>query len=493
MDCALASDLSERLDLSGQRSHQAPLLRALQRRLGRADQPRSRSPRSGGHTPHVEIEVGDEPQVMVTDDDRAQARDDVRRTSRGTTVGGIGFVVIATFGGGAIAEGLFPNVSGIVHALVSAAIAATLSIPLVFTLAGTAKRRAVESGSAQAAQDRAMREDADRREFETRLARGLEMSDDEIDAFDVIGRAMNGASPKRPVEMLLADNSHAHLERVVVSSPDGTPPGCSVDSPDRCVAARRAQTQVFEDSEELDACPMLRGRPQGRCSGVCVPVSIMGRTVGVIHTTGEVDDTPSGTAIAALQTLANQAGNRLGMLRVMAETEMQATTDGLTGLVNRRSFENRLRKLRTEGREFAVVMADLDRFKGLNDTHGHETGDRALRIFAETLRRELRDDDLACRYGGEEFAIVLPDADLHDAVHTMQRVRELLGDLTERGDAPRFTASFGIAHSTDADDNADLVQRADAALFAAKDAGRDRICIDGHAMPVAPTTLTALA
>lgn len=437
--------------------------------------------------------MGDEPQVMVTDEDRAVARDEVRRASRGTTVGGIGFVVIATFAGAAITEGLFPRLEGLVLAVVTAAIAAALSIPLLLAVAAMARRRAVEGGSTQAAQERSMREDAERREFQTRLARGLEMSDDEIDAFDVIGRALHAVSPERPVELLIADNSHAHLERVVVSSPDGDALGCGVDSPDQCVAARRAQTQVFTDSEEIDACPMLRGRARGRCSGVCVPVSIMGRTVGVIHTTGEVDETPSLSTIAAMQMLSNQSGNRLGMLRVMAETQMQAATDGLTGLVNRRSFENRLRKLRTDGIEYALVLADLDHFKNLNDTHGHETGDRALRIFAETLNRELRAEDLACRYGGEEFALVLPNTDIHEAVDAMQRVREALAQGTDRGDAPAFTSSFGIAHSNDADDIADLMQRADAAMFAAKDAGRDRICIDGHTMPVAPTTLAALA
>ena len=150
------------------------------------------------------------------------------------------------------------------------------------------------------------------------------------------------------------------------------------------------ETQVFPDSEDLDACPMLRGRERGRCSGVCVPVSIMGRTVGVVHATGPVGEPLDDDAVAALQTLANQAGNRVGMLRVMAETQLQASTDGLTGLVNRRSLENRMRQLRAEGTDFAVVMADLDHFKMLNDTHGHEAGDRALRIFSETLRHELR-------------------------------------------------------------------------------------------------------
>jgi diguanylate cyclase (GGDEF)-like protein len=217
----------------------------------------------------------------------------------------------------------------------------------------------------------------------------------------------------------------------------------------------------------------------------------MGRTVGVVHTTGVVDEPLAEPRVQALQTLANQAGNRIGMLRVMAETQVQASTDGLTGLINRRSLENRIRLLRTEGVDFSFVMADLDHFKDLNDANGHEAGDRALRIFAETLRHELRGEDLSCRYGGEEFAIVLPRAEVPEAIEAMGRIREGLAHTTGRGDTPTFTASFGIAHSSDAADLDDLAQRADRALFAAKDAGRDRICIDGHDIPIV-RTLTAL-
>jgi diguanylate cyclase (GGDEF)-like protein len=179
------------------------------------------------------------------------------------------------------------------------------------------------------------------------------------------------------------------------------------------------------------------------------------------------------------------------MLRVMAETQLQASTDGLTGLVNRRSLENRMRQLRAEGIDFAFVMADLDHFKALNDMHGHEAGDRALRIFSETVRHELRADDMACRYGGEEFALVLPAADLYEAVEAIERIRESLAEMTGRGDTPTFTASFGIAQASNADGADDLVQRADRALFVAKEAGRDRICLDGHATPVA-TTLASI-
>jgi diguanylate cyclase (GGDEF)-like protein len=433
-----------------------------------------------------------EDRVSVTEQDWAEARAEAGTIARNAALGGVGLVALVYAVTGFVLRTAAPGLTGLALIGIGTGTAAALSAPLLWLLARTAQTKGLETGSVRVAHDRVMRNQARRREFETRLARGLEMVADEPAAFDVIERALRRVLPEDPIEFLLADNSHAHLERIVVASPDGEAlPGCAVDSPDHCEAARRAQTQVFRDSEELDTCPMLRGRSQGRCSGVCVPVSIMGRTVGVVHTTGAVGAPPEDQRVQALQNLATQSGNRLGMLRVMAETQLQAFTDGLTGLMNRRSFENRVRRLRADGVEFSFVMADLDRFKELNDANGHEAGDRALRLFSETLRREVRTDDVACRYGGEEFAIVLPRAEPAEAIEVMSRVRDALAEMTSRGDTPTFTASFGVAHSSEAEDIDDLVQRADQALFAAKDAGRDRICIDGHAIPIA-RTLTAL-
>ncbi|MFI5046779.1 MAG: diguanylate cyclase [Acidimicrobiia bacterium] len=430
----------------------------------------------------------------VTDDDLATARALVDQGTKGLISGTLALIMVCVAAGSLVAAALAEDGPIWVFTLVSLAGALAVAVPLVVVFRVVVlQKRGLAMGVETAVQERLMREAASRREFDTRLARSLEMADDEIAAHDTIRRALSIIVPAHPVELLLADNSHAHLERVVVVAPsDEGGPECPVGSPNRCIAVRRSQTQVFADSEALDACPLLRGRAQGRCSAVCVPVAIAGRSVGVLHVLGTLDAPIDDEQVQSFQTLADQAGHRLGMLRIMAETQLQATTDGLTGLMNRRSFENRAHTLWSTTTRHAVVMADLDNFKHLNDTHGHEAGDRALRVFSQTLRGQLRSDDLACRYGGEEFLVLLPGTETFEAIEIAERVREALIVAAGQGGMPAVTASFGIAHSDDAEELDDLVQRADRALFNAKREGRDVICVDGHDAPVA-RNLTAIS
>ena len=313
--------------------------------------------------------------------------------------------------------------------------------------------------------------------FESRLANALDMAEGEPEVVQVIERSFSAIVPDAPIELLLADNSHAHLLRMASASPTGAPPNCCVDSPDHCPAARRAQVQRFSDSEELDACPKLRGRPEGAVSAMCVPVSIMGRSVGVIHVTGEQHTAFSENTVQDLETLAKLSGARIGLLRVMAETQLQATTDSLTGLLNRRSFEHRVAALRREEPSVVIAMADLDHFKLLNDSYGHETGDRALRLFAQVLRESLRAEDLVGRHGGEEFAIAIPDCGVEKAreIFDASRVR-LEAAMTVAG-LPKFTVSFGVVEADPKDDLPTTISRADAALFQAKRDGRDRVVV----------------
>jgi diguanylate cyclase (GGDEF)-like protein len=331
---------------------------------------------------------------------------------------------------------------------------------------------ALEDADAQANRREAQ---ATQQEFESRLGNALEMASDEGEVIDVVERAFAAAVGDMDAELLLADNSHAHLSRMAASASASCKPMCSVESPDQCPAARRAQVQRFPDSDALDACPKLRGRIDGRCSAVCVPVSIMGRTVGVIHVTGEAEELPANTSIQYLSTLANQAGARVGLLRMMADTQMQASTDSLTGLLNRRAFENAVRVARGEHQSFAVAMADLDHFKVLNDTFGHDTGDRALRLFAQTLDAATRQGDLVARYGGEEFAVVLPSCNSLEAFDILDRVREALRAATNEAGLPTVTVSFGVVDAESHEDLNLALARADAALLEAKRAGRDRI------------------
>jgi len=430
-------------------------------------------------------------QQTITEEDLAAARLEVSRGVHGLVVALFGIVLVTGIGTG-VAAGAVTEGSMATTVLVVSGISVVIGLPLVLALFGLTRKRGIDLALETVVQARVMETEARRREFESRLGRALEMADDEVAAYETIERAARIAVPGSPMELLLADNSHAHLARVVrVDGDEVSNPGCAVLSPDHCVAARRAQMLVFSDSEALDACPMLRDRGGDRFSAVCVPVSIMGRTVGVVHATGEADHPIDDEEAQSLQVLANQAGHRLGLLRIMAETQLQASTDPLTGLMNRRSLENRARVLRATGVDYALVMADLDHFKSLNDRFGHETGDRALRVFSDTLRDAVRSEDLVCRYGGEEFTVLLPRVDLAEAVEIMERVRKDLASITRRGDVPSFTASFGIAESSAATDFEDLLLRADQALFAAKDAGRDCICIDGHSIAVAPN-LTAI-
>lgn len=316
--------------------------------------------------------------------------------------------------------------------------------------------------------------------FGTQLSEALEMVDEEEAAYEVVERAIEEISESTPAELLLADSSRAHLRRVASSQSAGAP-GCPVESPFACVAVRRGQPVTFDSSEALNACPKLRGREGGPCSAVCVPVSFMGRALGVLHATAPADSPPTADQIAQMATLATQAGARIGTVRAFEKTQLQASTDGLTGLTNRRRLEVEIRELLRTGTPFALAVADLDKFKAINDTYGHEAGDRVLRFFAQIAAAGLREGDLFARWGGEEFTMVLLGIDRHQAVAVLDRIRRSL-EAAYSGAHPRFTVSFGVTDSSAAVSMEQLFQIADEALYRSKQDGRDRVTVaDGPA------------
>ncbi len=317
-----------------------------------------------------------------------------------------------------------------------------------------------------------LRSEAGRSSFSNQLVEALEMADSEAEADRVIARAMGAISEVHPMELLLADSSRAHLERACVHPKTGSP-NCSVDSPYSCIAVRRGHPQIFPDAEALNACPKLLGRMGGALSAACVPVNFMGRALGVLHVAGAKGKPPNAEQIAQLTALGVHAGNRIGTLRAFERSQLQASTDSLTGLTNRRVAEEVLANLLAVDSAFAVVMADLDFFKRLNDTMGHDAGDRALKLFSDTARGVVRDRDHVVRWGGEEFALVLPGANAERALEVVGRLRAALAQAHLVSGTPIFTASFGIADSTMARDREALIRLADEALYRSKQAGRD--------------------
>ncbi len=316
--------------------------------------------------------------------------------------------------------------------------------------------------------------------FDAELQRALDLIDREHEVFDVATRALVQALPGQKAELLMADSSNAHLRRVL-HTPDLDAVGCAVASPRECAAVRRGRTLTFASSEALDACPKLRSRECGPCSAVCSPVTVMGKTIGVLHTIGPDQQPLHDDHIRFLPSIAAHVGARLGMIRTLADSQAAARTDGLTGLLNRRSFEDEASIVLQNISRGLLVMADIDHFKRLNDTYGHQVGDRAIQLFSKTITEGLRDKDVIGRYGGEEFIVVLPEIDVETGVRVLQRLRDDLADRLANSNIPAFTCSMGVAQfPVDGHELAELTKLADGALYTAKRNGRDRIEVVGR-------------
>ena len=219
-----------------------------------------------------------------------------------------------------------------------------------------------------------------------------------------------------------------------------------------------------------------------------VPLIYQKRFMGVMMVRS---DDPTRTwqenEILLLRTVADQVTVAVSHARLFSQMQQQALTDGLTGCFNRRSFEMQLERdlhMATRMRlPLSLILLDLDNFKRVNDTYGHEAGDVALRLLADGLRDELRSVDTAARYGGEEFAVILPQAGIEGAMIVAERLRRRI-ELMEVPGVGHVTASLGIAtfpqHASSRDT---LVLAADRALYNAKNGGRNCVCIPPEDSP----------
>lgn len=181
-----------------------------------------------------------------------------------------------------------------------------------------------------------------------------------------------------------------------------------------------------------------------------------------------------------LRVISHQVGVSVQNARMYQSMEERATTDGLTGLTNRRAFQERLDQLHAlaerTGQKYAVILTDIDHFKSVNDTYGHPVGDQVLRRAAAVFHGRSRRVDIVARYGGEEFVMVLPDTDGEGAEHFANEMRKELGDMTMNSEHGNFnvTISMGVAEfPADGRDGNELLERADQALYFCKEHGRN--------------------
>jgi diguanylate cyclase (GGDEF)-like protein len=221
------------------------------------------------------------------------------------------------------------------------------------------------------------------------------------------------------------------------------------------------------------------GTPGGGADKIEVPLSAGEVTFGsLLLFSDRFEDEDRMTAVS----LASHAVVALDNARLHRIVERQALVDGLTGLANRRQCEetlaSELARVERFGGPLAIVVADLDWFKDVNDRHGHPSGDAVLREFAQLLNETVRDIDLAGRWGGEEFLVILPGTHLDGGAQVAERIRLALAGrivLSADGSPIPVTASFGVAATPPASTAAELFSAADAALYEAKRNGKNRV------------------
>jgi diguanylate cyclase (GGDEF)-like protein len=221
------------------------------------------------------------------------------------------------------------------------------------------------------------------------------------------------------------------------------------------------------------------GDPDAGGKPLAIPIGPEGRDGAILYLTPRGEDFDD-EARELAHWLGSQASIALENERLHRLVERQANTDGLTELPNRRHFEEvmegEISRAERFGGNLALILADLDDFKQVNDRYGHQAGDDVLRTFADILRSTVRDIDLPARYGGEEFAVLLPQTDLEGARELAERLRRALAArpmTTHPGGLVAVTASFGVAAFPEAQTPAALFAAADEALYRAKSAGKN--------------------
>lgn len=268
--------------------------------------------------------------------------------------------------------------------------------------------------------------------------------------------------------------------------PEGSRPS-ELIAPSQCWAIKRGKLHLNLDRPESLCCE----HRDGSLVTMEIPMMTRGEVYGllIVERGGENPETELDCVVAIANALADAMSLSLSNLALRDRLRTQALRDGLTGLYNRRYLEDAFQRCADQAARtqspFSVIMIDFDHFKQLNDEHGHAMGDAVLTEAAAEILATIRPCDIACRYGGEELTILLPDCSLADALDKAEVLRARIERLSDRHGVS-ISASFGVASVPQTSGARDVSADADRALYLAKQQGRNRVVAAGQRSPDAP-------
>jgi diguanylate cyclase (GGDEF)-like protein len=324
----------------------------------------------------------------------------------------------------------------------------------------------------------------------------LQACKDASEAYAQIGNSAEQLFPKWSGELCVTSSSRTAVE--TVSEWGEANHGERIFTPDDCWALRRGQPHSFHSEEKASACRHID--PAVVDESLCVPLMAQGEALGVLNLQRKRGQEQQAYGLRSwgeaerrlASVLAEQVALALGNLKLRESLRNQSICDPLTGLANRRYMEESLeREFSRANRKkscLAILMLDLDHFKRFNDTFGHQAGDALLRTLGDLLKRNTRGQDIACRYGGEEFALMLTETNLEGALRRANIVRQQVKQLSVEYAGQLLgsvSVSIGVAICPDHGNTmTDVLRAADQALYSAKREGRDRVSAS-NVVPVA--------